>query len=223
MKYLLITAFVLLSAITGHSQEPFEGRIDYLLVSRDSSIKLLISGFYGEQQLFVNMKVLKAPAQGMDVKDEKILLDFRHGFLDRIHDSTRIIQRDFLTGPKAKRDLPPITRTTDTVRVLGELATAYATDQFSKEEVKDSVQTMMKGKVKIWYANDLLFPVPDSMAMVQMVPLFTNGHVALGSTIELEAGPMKLLLTTRAVEIRKGKLGPAIFRLPEGYKVELDD
>ncbi|RYY63052.1 MAG: hypothetical protein EOO05_00455 [Chitinophagaceae bacterium] len=223
MKF-IITLAILLQSVAGlHAQEPFEGRIDYLLTSRDSTLRLLISGFYSGQKIFVNMKVLKAPVSGMDVKDEKILLDFENGFLDRIHDSARIIQRQMMTGPNAKRDIAVINKTTDTMSFLGEHATAYATPVLSKEEMKDSMKVSVSAQVKIWYANELLFPVPDSMAMVQMVPLFTNGHVALGSAIQVDAGPMKLLLSTRAVEIRKGKLGPAIFRLPEGYKVELDD
>lgn len=203
-------------------QQPFEGRIDYLMTNTDSTIRIFLSCFFGEEKILVQMRVMKGAGNGSPFKNETLRFDFRNGYLDRIHDSAKIIQREFLAGPDAKRDLTAISPTTDTMSFLGYPATASATS-VSKEEMKDSVKVKVSAQLKIWYATSLFFPVPDEMKMVQMVPLLTNGNVALGSTISIAAGPVRLQLTTRAVEIRPGKLGPAIFNLPAGYKIEQDD
>ena len=211
----------LTAAITGRAQQPFEGRIDYLLTSRDSGVRVLVTTFYGYNKIYFETSVIKAPA-ALNAKNEKILLDFDSSYIDRYHDDEKKIQRQRLK-PAGDNQVPVFSRTADTMTIAGHPTVTWATPVFEKEEGKDSVKVTVTGQLAIHYAEDLSFPVPDSLKTVEMIPLFSNGHIALGSEITITLGKVKLLLTTRPRDIRPGKLGKNVFKRPEGYTIDLED
>lgn len=219
---LLMFSMLLLCSSSLKAQSPFQGKIDYLLLSRDSTISIAITAVYLSPRILFDMRVVKAPA-ALGMKTERIILDFGNGFIDRIDMEAKKIRREPLTGPQAKRDLPGLTAGPDTSRILGYLVIPYKSPGISKQEMKDSMLVTTTGDVTIRYAPSLLFPVPDSMKMVQMVPLFTNGYVALGSTISISVGKLNLQLNTSALNIRKQKIKASTFTVYKSYAVELDD
>ncbi|MET0638349.1 MAG: hypothetical protein ABWZ25_20130 [Chitinophagaceae bacterium] len=204
------------------TQTPFEGRIDYLLTSRDSTVQIFMSGYFSGRKIFIQTKLLKVPG-GEENKEEKLLLDFENGFLDRINDQEKQIVRQLMTGPAAQKDLPPLIRTEQTSTLQQYKTVAYQTPEFSPEESKDSVKINMAVQVRIWYAEDLLFEVPEEMKLVQMVPLFSNGHIALASSIKIGKDEKEMLLNTRATEVRPGRLAPVLFQVPHDYRIDVED
>ena len=225
MKHILCLSLIIAAFLTGpyaFAQKPFQGKIDYTLASRDSSVVIDISSWYRKDRICFIVKKTKLP-KGMESADERIILNFKDGFIERIKDNERKVEREPLTGPGAKRDLPVFMRSDDTLILLGQRCHRYSTPALHKEVMKDSMNIDVDANASIWYADDLLFPVPDSMKTVQMVPLFTNGHIALGSNIAIKAGPADLQLQTRARQIVHRKVSASMFRVPKGYVVEDND
>jgi len=61
--------------------------------------------------------------------------------------------------------------------------------------------------------------------MIQMIPLFTNGNIALRTEIKIEQGPVAISLTCKAKEIhtiQKG-LPDSIFRYPKGHSIQRNE
>ncbi|MET0394266.1 MAG: hypothetical protein ABW019_14060 [Chitinophagaceae bacterium] len=218
MRYLLPLS--LLAFCSGlMAQQNFEGTIRYRMVSPDSAVLVNISAWYGKNRILFTTAPEKAPP-GTDLKAETILLDFRKAAIDRYKPNDKVVEREFMTRKGKKQDIPALTMAPALAKqVLGHPCTARTTGRFSKSEQKDSVTVAVAGEMVFWYADDLIFRVPDSLLMVQMVPLFTNGHIALGSKIKIEPPGMRFVLHTEAKEIKPGRLRRTVFRHPKGYRL----
>ena len=125
-----------------------------------------------------------------------------------------------------KQDIPDLgSNLQKSVIILNHPCTEFTTGPFSKEEVKDSAIVSSKGEIKIFYANHRIFPVPDSLKMIQMVPLFTNGNIALRTEIKIEQGPVAVTLSCEAKDIQPAKKGlsASVFRYPKGYSLKFNE
>ena len=218
MRYLLLLSLLVLSSgLT--AQKNFEGTIRYQMVSPDSTVLVNITAWYGRDRILFTTAPEKAPP-GTDLKAETILLDFRKAAIDRYKPNDKVVERERMTGKGKKQDIPVLNMAPALAKpILGHPCTARTTGRFSKSEQKDSVTITVAGEMVFWYADDLVFSVPDSLLMIQMVPLFTNGHIALGSEIKIEPPGMRFVLHTEAKEIKPGRLRRAVFRHPKGYRL----
>ena len=125
-----------------------------------------------------------------------------------------------------KQDIPDLgSYLQNSIIILNHPCTEFTTGPFSKEEVKDSAIVSSKGEIEIFYANHRIFLVPDSLKMIQMVPLFTNGNVALRTEIKIEQGPKAVTLACEAKEIQPAKKGlrGSVFRYPKGYSLKFNE
>lgn len=218
MKYFLLLP-ALLGSLALIAQKNFEGTIHYQMVSPDSNVLVNITAWYGKDKILFTTAPEKAPP-GADLKAETILLDFKKAAIDRYKPQDKVVERELMTGKGKKQDIPVLTVFPAAAKqILGHPCTARGTGHFSKTEQKDSVTVTAGGEITFWYADDLAFRVPDSLRMIQMVPLFTNNHIALGSDIKIEPPGMRLVLHTEAKEIRPEKLKARVFRHPKGYKL----
>jgi hypothetical protein len=217
MKY-LIAFLLLLPAPVLIAQKKFEGSIRYLMVSADSSIVLSITAYYKKTKIRFVTEIGKAPA-GAGLKSETILLDFKKPAIERLKDKEKTVEREWMTGKGKKQDLPSLTASGTMKTILGHPCREYTSGRFLKSEQKDSATVATAGEIRFWYADDLLFPVPDSLKMIQMVPLFTNGHIALGSEIQIQQAGISLILHTEAKEIHAQRLKRLLFRYPKDYRL----
>jgi hypothetical protein len=218
----ILPFLLIFTSFTAAAQQRFEGMISYLLVSADSSIQLNIDAWYKKDKIKFVTTVKKLPVAGM-YKNETIVLDFKKAVIDRVKDDRKIIERESMTGSGKKQDIPALKNYGDTT-ILGHLCSGFGSGKFSKEEKKDSKAVTTSGEFRIWYANDLFFNVPDSLKMIQMVPLFTNGHVALGSNIAIAQAGTNIALRTQATEIKSIKrLKRSVFRYPKHYKLRANE
>lgn len=215
---LLLLAFSGLAA-----QQNFEGMIRYTMVSRDTMIRVHITAWYRKDKILFTTQPEKAPP-GSDLKAETVLLDFTKAAIDRYHPAEKTVRREWMNGEDKKQDIPSLTVSGTTGRsILGHRCTAFTSGPFSKSEKKDSVTVTTAGEMVFWYADDLIFRVPDSLRMIQMVPLFTNDHIALGSEIIIEKAGMRFVLRTEAKEIQAQKLSPSLFRHPKDYRLRFNE
>jgi hypothetical protein len=113
--------------------------------------------------------------------------------------------------------------TSAAMSVLGFICRRYSSGEIQKNEIKDGNPLTTTASLNIWYADKLVFDVPDVLHAIQMVPLFTNDHIALGSDIKIKAAGRELSLSTRAISIKKGHIRKSVFRFPKGFSVRLDD
>lgn len=162
----------------------------------------------------------------MDLKNETIILNFKDAVIDRIKEEGKIIERERMSLNHKKQDIPDLgSNLQKSIIILNHPCIEFTTGPFSKEEVKDSAIVSSKGEIKIFYAKDLIFPVPDSLKMIQMVPLFTNGNIALRTEIKIEQGPIAIILSCEAKEILPAKkaLPGSVFRNPKGYSLKFNE
>jgi len=225
MKYFFPTILVFLS-ITAIGQPVFEGIIRYeLMVKKDSAALVEMMAYFKKDKIKIVTTVRKT-SEGMDLKNETIILNFKGAFIDRIKEEAKIIERERMSFNHKKQDIPDLrSNLQNIITILNYPCTEFTTGPFSKEEIKDSMKIDSKGEIKIFYAKDLLFPVPDSLKMIQMVPLFTNGNVALRTEIRIEQGPIAITLTSEAKEIQPAKksLPGSVFRYPKGYTLKFNE
>lgn len=218
MKHLPL-ALLLLTGSALAAQKNFEGVIRYRMASRDSTIRVNITAWFKKDKILFTTTPQQAPP-GSDLKNETILLDFSKAAIDRYKPQEKKVERESMTGSGKKQDIPALKVAPAAGKsILGHPCTAFTSGAFSKTEKKDSALVTTAGEIIFWYADDLVFRVPDSLLMIQMVPLFTNNHVALGSEIKVAQGNMQLLLRTEATEIQAKKLRPSLFRHPKGYSL----
>lgn len=221
MRYLPVI-LLLLCATSLKAQKKFEGVIHYLMVSADSSLQVAITAWYKKDKIKFTTELKKGPGAG-DIKNETIIIDLQKSAIDRVKDNQKTVEREWLTGKNRKQVIPFLTASGSTHTILGYPCTEYTSGQFSKSEKKDTSTVVTAGELKFWYANELLFPVPDSLKMTQMIPLFTNGHIALGSEIRIRQAVINLVLHTEAKEIHPQKLRKSVFRHPKGYRLKHND
>lgn len=217
MKYLPFTLFLLLSGGIA-AQKNFEGLIRYRMVSADSSIRVDITAWYKKEKIRFATEVKKAPAAA-DLKRETILLDFKKATIDRLKEEEKTVEREWMTGKGKKQDIPALTVSGTSKKILGHDCTGFTSGLFSKTGQKDTATVLTAGEINFWYADELFFAVADSLKMIQMVPLFTNGHIALGSEIRIQQGGISIILHTEAKEIQAKRLKPSLFRHPAGYRL----
>ncbi len=223
MKKILITLGSFLLLYPALAQHRFEGRIGYLMSSPDSNIQVKIQAWYGYDLIRFTYQVIKSPDKSLvPVQNETVILDFRNGNIDRLKPREKIVEREKMTSGKGrKQDIPDLSATGRSREILQRRCKEYTSGLVTKQEPGDSTQASLN--ITIWYADDMAFNVVDSLKMIQMVPLFSNGHIALGSEIQVQKGPVSLLLRTEAVEIdpSKEKLPASLFRAPRNYKLKI--
>ena len=225
MNYFFATILVFLS-ITAIGQKNFEGIVHYeLTVKKDSAALVDMIAYFKKDKIKIVTTVRKT-SEGMDLKNETIILNFKEAVIDRIKEEGKIIERERMSLNHKKQDIPDLgSNLQNSITILNHPCTEFTTGPFSKDEIKDSVMVSSKGEIKIFYANDLIFPVPDSLKMIQMVPLFTNGNVALRTEIKIEQGPVAVTLSCEAKEIQPAKKGlpGSVFRYPKGYSLKFNE
>ena len=177
MKSFLVTICFFLST-TAICQPIFEGIVHYeLTIKTDSTAKLDVTAYFKKDKIKI-VTAVKKTSGGMDLKNETIILNFTESTIDRFKDN-KTIERQRLRSKEGKRDIPDLSpQLQKTVVILNHTCTEFTTGPFSKKEIKDSVTVTSKGEIRVFYANDLRFPVPDSLQMIEMIPLFTNGKIA---------------------------------------------
>lgn len=221
MKYALFVLFALVCSCLA-AQKKFEGIIRYRMLSADSSLRVGITAWYKKDKIKFTTVLEKGPAGG-DLKNETIILDFKKAAIDRFKDKDKTVEREWMRGKNKKQDIPSLAASGAVKTILGHWCTGYTSGSISKSEKKDGSAVTTAGEIELWYAADLLFPVPDSLLMIQMIPLFTNGHIALGSDIKIQQAAISLILHTEAQEIQPGKLQKSLFRHPRGYQLRYND
>jgi hypothetical protein len=225
MHYFFTTILVFLY-VTAIGQKSFEGIVHYeLTVKKDSAALVDMMAYFKKDKIKIVTTVRKT-SEGMDLKNETIILNFKEGFIDRIKEDGQIIERERMSLHHKKQDIPDLrSNLQHSIIILNHPCTEFTGGPFSKEEIKDSAMVSSTGEIKIFYANDLIFPVPDSLKMVQMVPLLTNGTVALRTEIKIEQGPVAITLSCEAKEIRRAKKGlpGSLFRYPKGYSLKFNE
>ena len=224
MRYFLITILAFLS-ITTIGQQNFEGIIRYeFSVKKDSTARVDMTAYFKQDRIKLVTTVAKA-LPGMDLKNETIIINFKDATIDRFKPESKIVERERMQ-PGQKQDIPElIVHLQNTRTILNYSCTEYTTGPFSKEEIKNSATVTTKGEIKIFYANDLLFPVEDSLKMIQMIPLFTNGNIALKTEIKIEQGPVAIVITCEAKEIEAGPKGlpDSVFEYPKDYSLKFNE
>jgi hypothetical protein len=129
-----------------------------------------------------------------------------------------------MLSDKSNKDIPfMVADSSNRLKILGYECIRFASPLLSNDEMKDGEKVKTEASLGIWYATDLHFDIPDILHNVQMVPLFTNDRIAMGSEIEIGAGSMKLQLKTRAISVRKKKPGKSVFRYPKGFEIQVKD
>lgn len=225
MKYLFATILVFLS-ITANSLQLFEGIIHYELTVKKDSVAVVDMTAYFKKDKIKIVTTVRKMSEGMDLKNETIILNFKEAVIDRIKEENKIIERERMSLHHKKQDIPDLgSNLQNSITILHHPCTEFTTGPFSKQEIKDSATITSKGEIKIFYANDLIFPVPDSLKMIQMVPLFTNGNIALRTEIRIEQGPVAVTLSCEAKEIQPAKKGlrSSVFRYPKGYSLKFNE
>lgn len=213
-KHLLL---LLLLPAAVSAQKPFTGTIDYRFTNTDTSLDVQVQAVFIPGRIRFSLHPVKVPA-GADIKEELLILDFQQAAIFRIKDQEKIVERENIGGKNSKQELPSI-KPAGTAHILGKPVTEYSSDWVEKKEQKgkDTVSTGIRAS--FWYADDLLYPVPDSLAREQMIPLFTNGRVCLGFSILVRAAALDFDLLSRAQRLRPGKARKLskLFRLPKDY------
>jgi hypothetical protein len=225
MKYFFATILAFLSTIA-IGQPVFEGIIRYqMTVKKDSAALVDMTAYFKKDKIKI-VTTVRETSEGMDLKNETIILNFKEATIDRIKEEGKTIERERMSLQQKKQDIPDLSSLRqNSITILNHPCTEFSTGLFSKDEIKDSVIVTSKGEIKIFYASDLIFPVPDSLKMIQMVPLFTNGNIALRTEIKIEQAPVIVTLSCEAKEIQPAKKGlPAsVFRYPKGYSLKFNE
>lgn len=209
--------------INGEAQRNFRGEISFAMTSPDNSVSVKIHAFYWKNRIKFETHVEKVPG-GVDLKNEIIILNFKDSTIDRIKPDEGFVEREKMMDPKTSR---PVSRLvadpSKKLVILGEECTWYAAPSFSKEEVKNGKAIQTNATLGIWYAERLHFDIPDTLHFVDMVPLFSNDKIALGSEISIEVGDQKIELQTRAFRIKNGRVKNSVFRYPKGFDIRVKD
>jgi hypothetical protein len=221
----LLTSILFIITIGTIAQKSFEGIIHYeFTVKKDSTARVDMTAYFKEDKIKLVATVAK-PIPGMDLKNETLIINFKDATIDRFKPETKVVERERMK-PGKKQDIPELMiRLQNTRNILKHLCTEFTTGPFSKEEVKDSATITTKGEIKIFYANDLIFPVEDSLKMIQMVPLFTNGNIALKTEIKIEQGPIVIVVACEAKQIEAvpNGLPDSVFEHPKDYGLKFNE
>lgn len=222
---LFLTTILAIASLAAIAQKNFEGIIHYeFTVKKDSTAKVDMTVYFKGDKIKLVAAVAK-PIPGMDLKNETLIINFKDATIDRFKPDSKIVERERMKSGE-KQDIPELMiRLQNTRNILNHPCTEYTTGPFSKEEVKDSAIVTTRGEIKIFYANDLIFPVDDSVKMIQMIPLFTNGNIALKTEIKVEQGPVSIVVTCEAKKIEPTPQGlpDSIFEYPKDYSLKFND
>lgn len=222
---LFLTTILAIASLIAIAQQNFEGIIHYeFTVKTDSTAKVNMTVYFKEDKIKLVATVAK-PIPGMDLKNETLIMNFKDATIDRFKPESKKVERERMK-PGEKQDIPELMIHIQNTRdILNHACTEYTTGPFTKEEVKDSATVTTKGEIKIFYANDLIFPIDDSVKMIQMIPLFTNGNIALKTEIKVEQGPMSIVITCEAKKIEPTPQGlpDSIFEYPKDYSLKFND
>ena len=215
MRGLFTIVVCLFVGLATSGQEPFEGIIEYRMTSPDSTVDVRINAIFGQQKIRFTTKIISGiPILGL--KEEDVLINFQNSVIEREIHSDSTVEFEEMRG---NSDIPFLVEDPSSRRkILGHDCILYNAGEINRKEVKDGDTVEVKANLKIWYSTDLHYPVPDELKMIQMVPLFTNGKVALGSGAEVKLGPAVLHLSTTATWIEAGSTNPRDFEHPPGYK-----
>jgi|GEM_PF-2228250 len=222
MKRVTLVSWLFCFVIQLNAQTNFEGRIDFRMTSPDSSVNVVITAYYKKDKIRFDTQVFSA-VPGMDVKNERIIIDFSDSSIFRIKEEERFVETEKMVSNK-NDDLPQLVPdSSNQLIILDRPCTGYSAGQIEKKELKEGKEVTTKASILIWYADDLLFIVPSKFHLIQMVPLFTNGHIALGSDIHIESDGQTISLHTRATKMEKRRLHKKVFALPAGFPIKASD
>jgi hypothetical protein len=209
----IILSILLAGSLTMHSQQNFTGTIFYKMVSADNSATSDMQVWFAKDKIKVIRQVVKV-SEEINMDDEMMIIDFSKAVLYRVSDKTKTIREINLLGTGKRNDTGMMTQTTATSTVAGYKC------RLSKSEVqKIGDEPLQEKEILIWYAKDLVYQIPPSLAELQMIPAFTNGYIALKTQMKLSAGNLKMQLNTTAVKVSPDPAGvpDSVFVLPVGY------
>jgi len=221
MKAILTLLSFFCLASTAFTQENFEGVIRFHMTSKDSAVNVHITAFFKKDKIKFATEVLSS-APGVDAKNETIIINFRDSLIERIKFEEKFVETEKMQSDSTG-DFPQLKRDSTKTEILGYECTLFTTGNITKIEQKSGQNVETNVNIRICYARDLYFRIQPGLRTVQMVPLFTNDHIALGSTIQIESDGQKYVLVTRAISIEKKTLEWSVFELPANFPVRASD
>ena len=107
MNYFFATILAFLS-ITAIGQKIFEGIVHYeLTVKKDSAALVDMTAYFKKDKIKIVTTVRKT-SEGMDLKNETIILNFKDAVIDRIKEEGKIIERERMSLHQKKQDIPDL-------------------------------------------------------------------------------------------------------------------
>ena len=199
-----------------NGQTNFNGKIEYQMVSHTGANSSDMQVWFGEDKIKVVTVVTKR-SEEMTMDDETMIIDFRKSLLYRINDQTKVIRAISLLGKGNRNDTGGLTQTTATTTLAGFKCRMYTSGIQPVGDAPDQYKELM-----FWYAKDLAYAVPAALANIQMIPAFTNGHIALKTEMKFTAGTFEMKLVTTAVKVQEmaGGVPDSLFVLPQGYTIQ---
>jgi hypothetical protein len=159
----------------------------------------------------------------MDVKNETLILDFKIGAIDRFKPEKKKLEREMMIKGK-KEDIPEILQSDDLSRsILGYECQGYKNKEINIINSDSVSKNTPVVEFRFWYAKKLSFKIQDQYKRIQMVPLLTNGNVAMAFELKADTGDKKINLASEAIHIERKHLPDSLFRLPHDYALYYHD
>ena len=159
----------------------------------------------------------------MDVKNETLILDFKIGAIDRLKPEKKKVEREMMIKGK-KEDIPEILQSDDLSRsILGYECQGYKNQEIKIATSDSTLKNTPAVEFRFWYAKKLSFKIQEQFKKIQMVPLLTNGNVAMAFELKADAGEKKINLISEAIHIERKHLPESLFQVPDGYALYYHD
>lgn len=210
---------ILLFSLNGIAQNNFEGKINYSMSFSNDKEITYVEALFGDQKI----KVLVKQSTSKSNNKEDLILDFKNGIIYKIIngnktyliDSLKKSRGDLFESPKS---LVPLTNK-DTI-ILG-----YKSSAFNLPVSEKAESVSEKIRATLYYADSLLYQIPEKYASFEMVPLFTNGtSVGFGVNMMIDQTENKKIGSEFSIlSVEPQNIPDSLLEIPAGYKMVADN
>lgn len=197
-----------------YAQGNFEGKITYEMSFSNVKGNTVLETLFGNQKI----KVLVKQAGVTHNDKEDLILDFKNGIYYKITNHTKSYTVDSFTKGKgdilkSPKSLVPSTK--ENKFKLGFKTSAYTLATAENPGFENTNSTF-------WYADSLLYKIPEKYVSFEMVPLFTNGtSVGFGmKMIMLSQQNKKDSFSFVILSVEPKNIPDSMLELPVGYSLK---
>lgn len=220
-------ALLAILSLTVYGQQPFQGKIVYQVKGGDVSDKEGKLIFHYSRDKVIGLSELMG-GENQEQNESSMLIDIPAKMsYEILHKRRWIKAKSLIPGPNNMEDgiiANLIKQDTGKTMIAGVPATLWLS-KTGAEGADTSDLLSSQTIVRIWYADNLDFPIGDLKTGTFPLAMFSNGKVCLGLKISVGFKGTEMGTAIMASSVSPGPQPDSLFVIPEGYEMKkiLDD